>query len=120
MKPPRNARLRPWRIQTTPIKIIAIPIRLLTIRIATLNVFHIAASPAFLPRVLPAVNFSVPEYLPIHFVPSCPSDRSPGIFDTSLPPHPIFPPPPVNTLPPPPPPPYRSPPSHPRPPTPPY
>src|ERR1700735_4016663 len=38
MNPTRKARLRPWRIQTVPAKIIATPIRLLIIRMTTLNV----------------------------------------------------------------------------------
>src|ERR1700693_1218254 len=41
MKPTRKARLRPWRIQTAPIKIMPMPIRLLTTRITILNGPHI-------------------------------------------------------------------------------
>jgi hypothetical protein len=45
------AGLRPWRIQTVPIKIIATPVKLLTIRITVLNGLHIDPAP---------VNLSAP------------------------------------------------------------
>jgi putative transcriptional regulator len=51
MKPTRKARLRPWRIQTVPIRIIATPVKLLTIRITVLNGLHIDPPP---------VNLSAP------------------------------------------------------------
>jgi hypothetical protein len=41
--PTRKARLRPWSIQTVLIKIMAMPIRLLTMRMTMLKVGHIAA-----------------------------------------------------------------------------